>query len=354
MPENLVSSVCGLKSKAFSRLRSGRFPALKASPHLRRKNSARRIMGHVLIALAPAVLGSLYLFGPAVVPLYLLSIASALAADALVQLVKTRRVSRFDLSPVVTGTLLAMSLPVTVPPWFPVLGSALAIWVAKELFGGIGFNFLNPALLGRAVLRLAFSNEMMQNPLPSPPFGMGQAVDVLAGATPLMAVKESGAFSNAQIWDSFTGLVGGKLGETSVLLLLIGVVWLVALGIIRLRIPLAMLCAIAVMAFVLGGPDGLFSGGWRVVLGHLMGGTTILGAFFMVTDYSSSPSAPRAQILFGVLCGVAIMLFRLYSPWSEGFTFAVLIVNCSVPLLNRWMRPRVLGEARPRPFKGTT
>lgn len=326
-----------LRDQNFAQLRAGRYPAKKASPHLRRPGSTRAVMGHVLIALAPAVLGSVYLFGAAVLPLYLLSIATALAADAAVQLIKTRRVARFDLSPVVTGTLLTMSLPVTVPLWFPVLGSALAILVGKELFGGIGFNFLNPALLGRAVLRLAFSDAMMQNPVP---------VDAVAGATPLMTIKETGTLSGASLWDSFVGTVGGKLGETSALLLLLGAVWLVAFGVIRLRISLSMLGAIAVMAFAFGGPAGLFSAGWQAVLGHLLGGATVLGAFFMVTDYSSSPSDPRAQVLFGALCGVATMLFRLYSPWSEGFTFAVLIVNFSVPLMNRWMRPRVLGEAK--------
>lgn len=348
MPESPQTSHPGspLQNQDFMQIRSGRYPARQTSPHLRHARGVQAIMGHVLIALAPAVLGSVFFFGPAVLPLYLLSIASALAADAAVQLIKTRRVARFDLSPVVTGTLLAMSLPATVPWWFPVLGSALAIVVAKELFGGIGFNFLNPALFGRAVLRLAFPGAMMQNPTPAPPFGTGAAVDAVAGATPLMVLKEGGALSNTELWDSFLGLVGGKLGETSALLLLAGAVWLLALGIIRPRIPLATLGTIAVLAVVLGGPAGLFSGDWRVVLGHLLGGASLLGAFFMVTDYSSSPSAPSAQVLFGVLCGAAIMLFRLYSPWSEGFTFAVLLVNLAVPAMNRWVRPRVLGEQK--------
>lgn len=237
-----------------------------------------------------------------------------------------------------------MSLPVTVPLWFPVLGSALGILVAKELFGGIGFNFLNPALFGRAVLRLAFSNAMMQNPAPAPPFGQGAVVDALAGATPLAILKQGGSPGNSELWNSFTSLVGGKLGETSALLLLIGAVWLLAFGVIRLRIPLAFLGTIAAMALVFGGPGGLFSADWRVVLQHLLGGASILGAFFMVTDYSSSPTSPLAQVLFGVLCGVATMLFRLYSPWAEGFTFAVLMINLAVPAMNLWIRPRVLGE----------
>lgn len=331
-------------TRRFASVRSGRYPAMRPSPHLRSPRTTRGVMGHVLIALAPAVLGSVYFFGFRVLLIYLVSVGTALCTDAAVQLVKTRSVSRFDLSPIVTGVLLAVSLPANIPLWFPAVGAVLGILIAKELFGGIGFNFLNPALFGRAVLRLAFSDAMMQNPQPAPPFGLGAGVDAVAGPTPLMVLKQGGSLTGTQLLDSFTGNVAGKLGETSVLLLLIGVVWLLAFGIIWLRIPLAMLGAIAVMAFIFGGPAGLFSAGWRVVLGHLIGGTSILGAFFMATDYSSSPSSPLAQVLFGALCGVLIMLFRLFSPWSEGFTFAVLIANLAVPAMNRWIRPRVLGE----------
>ena len=302
----------------------------------------------MLIALVPAVLGSDFLFGLGVLPYYLVAVVSALAADWVVKLVKTKRISRFDLSPVVTGVLLAMSLPLGVPLWFAMLGPVIGIVVAKELFGGIGFNFLNPALFGRLVLRLLFAEEMLQNPLPRVPFGMASDIDVMAQATPLAIVKEGGALTSGELWDSFLGLTGGKMGETSALLLLMGAVWLFAFRIIRPRIPVAFLASIAAMAFVFGGPQGLFSGTWQTVAGHLLGGATVLGAFFMITDYSSSPSAPAAQILFGVLCGVVTMLFRLYSPWSEGFTFAILIVNLCVPLMNAFVRPRVLGEKRMR------
>ncbi|MDL2253505.1 RnfABCDGE type electron transport complex subunit D [Ruminococcaceae bacterium OttesenSCG-928-I18] len=331
-------------AEVFEKNKESRFPALQASPHLRRGSGTRAIMGNVLLALLPATLGSVWFFGPAVLPYYLVAVFFALAADALAQFLRKRRVDTFDLSPVVTGVLLAMSMPLGTPLWFAALGPALGILVAKELFGGIGYNFLNPALLGRAVLRLAFPQQMSMNPAPSPPFGLGQSVDAVASATPLITLKEGGTLSAADLLDSFLGMAAGKIGETSALLLLLGAVWLLAKGIIRLRIPLAFLAGIALMAFVFGGNEGLFGAGWQTVLGHLLGGATMLGAFFMVTDYGSSPSAPLAQILFGALCGVVTMLFRLYSPFPEGFTFAVLIVNFSVPLLNRVIRPRVLGE----------
>lgn len=168
---------------AYPEARSRLFPAGGPSPHLRDARTTPGIMGGVVLALLPAALGSLYFFGPGVLPYYALSIFAALAADLCCQWLRNRRY-RFDLSAIVTGALLAMSLPLGAPLWFPLLGSALAIVVGKELFGGLGRNFLNPALLGRAVLRLAFSDEMMRNPVPAPPFGMGGASSACASPFP--------------------------------------------------------------------------------------------------------------------------------------------------------------------------
>lgn len=344
---NNSKNAAAYPASEFLKKRGGTFPLTQATPHLGTRTTTRTIMGDVLIALSPAFIGSLYFFGFGVLPYYLVGILSAVVVDLAAQWVRHRTFSGFDLSAIVTGTLLVMSLPLGVPLWFAALGSAFGVLVAKELFGGIGRNFLNPALTGRLLLRLVFSQQMLQNPLPNPPFGFGGGVDAMASATPLAMAKETGIVGNATLLDSFLGNTGGKIGETSALLLLIGAAWLIGRGVIRLRIPLSLLGATAVMAFVFGGQNGLFSAGYGVVLAHLLGGSTMLATFYMATDYGSSPSAPAAQYLFGALVGVINMLFRLYSPWAEGMTFALLIANCAVPLLNRLVRPRVLGENKP-------
>ncbi len=329
-------------------LRSQNTLAYQASPHLRKSGTVQRIMLDVLIALLPAVLGSLFFFGARVLAVYAVSVFTALLCDFLAHKITKRphTVKNIDFSAVVTGVLFAMSVPSTVPLWMVAVGAAFGIVVGKELFGGIGYNFLNPALTGRALLRIVFPATTMAAPLPAPLFGFSERVDTIASATPLQMVKAHETLSGTELWNAFIGLRGGKLGETSVLLILIGAIYLLYRGVISPRIPTAFFASVAAMAFIFAGPSGLFSADASAVLAHLMGGTTLLGGFFMVTDYGSSPSAPSGQVLYGVLCGVVTMLFRLFSPWAEGFTFAVLIVNLTVPLINRWVRPRVLGEAK--------
>lgn len=318
-----------------------------ASPHLHSGRRTKEIMQDVLIALAPAVLGSIYLFGWTVIPYYLVAVAAAVVSDVVWRkYIVKRGPYMFDYSPVVTGVLLAMSLPATAPLWFPALGAFVGIVLAKELFGGIGCNFLNPAVAGRGLLRILFVREMTRNAFPSPPFAMVADIDAVSGATPLMVLKEGGVLSNGELVASFLGTVGGKIGETNALLLLIGAAYLLWKGVIRWRIPVSMLGSMAVVALLYGGPNGFLSADYRIVLGYVLGGASILGAFYMATDYSSSPSSPAAQYLFGIGCGVLTMLWRFFSSYSEGFTFALLLMNCTVPLMNRYIRPRVLGESR--------
>ncbi len=315
------------------------------SPHWRKPTTVPDIMRDVCIALLPAAVGSVYLFGPVVVPYYVLSIAMGIVCDYFCRKIRGRPY-RFDYSPVVTGMLFAMSLPASAPLWFPVLGMAFAIIVAKELFGGLGRNFLNPAVAGRGFLRLLFVAEMTRNVWPRPEVPGQSVFDAISGATPLRLVKDGMSLTDDQLLASLFGTVGGKIGETSALLLLIGAVFLWRRKVIRLRIPLTTIIVIGIVAYCFGGPDGFLSADWRVAAGHMLGGATVLGAFFMATDYSSSPSDPRAQYIFAALLGVVTMLFRFYSEYPEGFTFALLIMNCTVPFFNRYMRPRVLGEQR--------
>ncbi|MCD8352307.1 MAG: RnfABCDGE type electron transport complex subunit D [Planctomycetaceae bacterium] len=312
-----------------------------ASPHLRDKPSDVSIMRDVVLALLPAIAGSIYIFGTRVIPYYLISVGMSILCDWLWQRAKDRHY-RFDYSPLVTGLLLAMSLPGNVPLWFAAAGAVLAIIIAKECFGGIGRNIFNPAIFGRGVLRIIFVAQMTRNIWPRAEVPYQVTADVVTGATPLELLKSGMDLDSGQLLASFLGVTGGKIGETSALLLLVGAAYLLCRRVIRFRIPVAMLGVIAIMAFLFGG-RGFAGGSLGVVAGHLLGGASILGAFYMATDYSTSPSAPRAQWLYGAGVGLVTMLFRFYGDYPEGFTFALLIMNLTVPLFDRYVLPRVVG-----------
>ncbi len=314
-----------------------------ASPFLRHPVTVEHIMRDVVIALLPAVAFSIYTFGLRVLPYYIISLIIGIALDYLCRKVRTRKRYRFDYSVVVTALLLAMSLPGNVPLWFPIIGMVIAIVVAKELFGGIGKNFLNPAIAGRFVLRLVFVQQMTQNIWPRLSIPVPEGIDAVTGATPLMLLVEGDRLTNAQLWASFLGNTGGKIGETSAVLLLVGAAYLLYRNVIRARIPFTLIGTIALIAWMFGG-DGLFRADLNTVIGHVLGGATILAAFYMATDYSSSLAAPLAQYIFAIGIGIITMLFRFYSEYSEGLTFAIIIMNCTVPLMNRYIHPRVVGE----------
>ncbi len=313
------------------------------SPHLHDDSGSRTIMLDVLLALVPAVLGSVFFFGYRVIPYYLISVAVAVFLDWVCRKVRGGN-RRFDWTPVVTGVLLAMSLPGNVPLWYPVLGAAVAILLAKELFGGTGRNFLNPAVTGRLVLRLLFVNQMTQNIWPRPGVPVPANLDAVTGATPLMIVKEGYAPENIELVASFVGNIGGKIGETSAVLLLIGAVYLLMRRVIRWRIPVTMIVTMAVLALLTGWAMGVTRELPQFVLGHILGGATILAAFYMATDYSSSPSTPSGQVLFAIGIGVFTMIYRIFGEYSEGLTFAIVGMNFLVPLINRYTMPRVVGE----------
>ncbi|MCD8138667.1 MAG: RnfABCDGE type electron transport complex subunit D [Planctomycetaceae bacterium] len=312
-----------------------------ASPHLRNKQSDASIMWDVVLALLPAIAGSIYIFGTRVIPYYLVAVAMSMLCDWLWQRAREEPY-RFDYSPLVTGLLLAMSLPGTAPLWFAAAGAVLAIIVAKECFGGIGKNLFNPAIFGRGVLRIVFVAQMTRNIWPRAEVPYQVTADVVTGATPLELIKNGMDLDGGQLLATFLGTTGGKIGETSALLLLLGAAYLLCRRVIRFRILVAMLGTIAIVAFLFGG-RGFAGGSWGVVAGHLLGGASILGAFYMATDYSTSPSGPLAQWIYGAGCGLVTMLFRFYSDYPEGFTFALLVMNLTVPLFDRFMLPRVIG-----------
>ena len=314
------------------------------SPHLHDQSDSRRIMQEVLIALAPAILGSIYIYGSVVLPYYFIAIIVAVSLDFIWRKFVRRTPYRFDWTPVVTGVLLAMSLPANAPLWFPVLGVAVAVIAAKEAFGGTGKNFINPAIAGRLVLRLLFVEQMTQNVWPRSGIPVPAQVDALSGATPLMILKDGEALDSASLAATIFGNTGGKIGETSAILLMVGAAYLLWRRVIRWRIPTAILATIALCAFVIGFSSNQTGELPSFIAGHLFGGATMLGAFFMATDYASSPSTRAGQIAFGIGVGVLTMAYRYFGAYSEGFTFALFLMNLSVPLLNRWTMPRVIGR----------
>ncbi|MGX7183190.1 RnfABCDGE type electron transport complex subunit D [Enterococcus pallens] len=326
------------KNRSFEALRSNRYPMMEASPHLLFWEKTDRIMKLVVLALLPSVAASIIFFGWRSLLLYVISIATCVICEILWFRIRRKTVPN-DFSAVVTAVLLAMSLPASVPLWYPVVGGVIGIVLAKELFGGIGRNLLNPALTGRAVLRLVFVQEMSANVQPQPWFSTS-GLDVVSTATPLMTAEAGESLSSAQMIDSLTGLIAGKNAETTAILLLLGGVFLLYKRVITWHIPLCMLATVAVVALIVG------QGDLTIVFAHLFGGATMLGAFFMATDYSTSPTTPKGEVIYGICCGLLLMGWRLFTSMPEGMTFILLIMNCFVPLIDHLIIPRVYGEKR--------
>ncbi|MGL9727776.1 RnfABCDGE type electron transport complex subunit D [Enterococcus sp. DIV0756] len=323
------------KHRSFEELRSPLYPLMEASPHLLFREKTDRIMQLVLFALLPSVVASIVFFGFRSLLLYLIAIGTCLFSEFLWFKIRKNTLPK-DYSAAVTGVLLAMSLPASVPLWYPALGGAIGIILAKELFGGIGRNLLNPALTGRAVLRLVFVTEMSANVQPHPFFSLG-GLDVVSSATPLMDAKAGESLSSGQLLDSLTGLIAGKNAETTAILLLLGGLFLLLKKVITWRIPFCMIGTVVIIALILGNGDP------TIVFAHVFGGATMLGAFFMATDYSTSPTTPKGEIIYGICCGILLMAWRTFSSMPEGMTFILLIMNCFVPLIDHWMIPRPYG-----------
>ena len=337
-----VDHVSGKSAQIFAEAQKN-FPPPEASPHIRGDNTTRNIMMWMIIALIPSMLGAGYYFGFRVWGLYLVAIITAqLCEIAWFKLCK--RELTWDLSAVVTAILLTANMPPSAPWYFPVIGSAFAIIVVKEFFGGIGFNFINPALGGRALLVGLFFTKMFEISWPDPPFNR-ITPDVVSSATPLAILNEGGSLSGQELFNTFVGNIGGRLGETSTLLILIGAAILLYKKIIHLRIPLTMLGTIAVIAFVFDGQN-FFTADLATVLGYVFGGGAVFGAFFMATDYSTSPTTPKGEVIYGICAGMLLMGWRLFTSMPEGMTFILLIMNCFVPLIDYLIIPRVYGEKR--------
>lgn len=309
-----------------------------SSPHVYDRDSISRIMLDVVIALLIPLIGGVYFFGVQALILAAVSVAACVVFEYLWCAVCKKKSTIHDCSAIVTGLLLAMSVPATLPLWMVIVGDFFAIVIVKQFFGGIGKNFMNPALAARALLLASFPVPMTTwvNALAS-----RGGIDAVSSATPLAVAKagEMGAYS---YMDLFLGKVPGCIGETSVLLLLIGAAYLLIRGVIHLRVPLFYLGTLAVVTFVFGG-ETLFAGDF---LYHLLSGGVVLGAFFMATDYTTSPITPKGKIIMGIGCGLITAVIRLYGGYPEGVTYAILFMNALTPLIDRLTLPKRFGEVR--------
>ena len=311
---------------------------VSSNPHVRSRVSTNGLMLAVIVALMPAAGFGIYNFGPRALAVILVTIASTVLTEFLfgVYKWKVRRDKRsllqsmtiVDLSAVVTGLLLALNLPVTMPLWMAALGGIFAILVVKMLFGGLGQNFMNPALAARCFLLISFPSAMM-----------AFDCDAYTGATPLAALK---AGEQVNVLDMFLGRTGGTIGETSVLALLVGACLLILLGVIDLRIPGSYIVTFGLFVVLFGG-HGLDP---AYLSAQLFGGGLMLGAFFMATDYVTRPITIKGQYVFGVFLGLLTGIFRVFGSGAEGVSYAIILGNILVPLIEKWTMPTAFGHRK--------
>jgi electron transport complex protein RnfD len=319
-----------------------------SSPHAHSGESVEKIMWTVVACLVPAALVGVYFFGPSAIKVLALSIGGCVLVEAGIQRLLKRPITISDGSAVITGLLLAMNLPSGAPWWLVLIGAAVAIGLGKQAYGGLGHNIFNPALVARVFLLISFPLQMTTWPVPKGLFAKA-ATDAVTGATPLGAVKEQvlakGTFTDlgASTMDLFMGNVGGCIGEVSAVALLLGGGWLLYKGYITWHIPVSFIGTVLVFALIMNQinperfADPLF---------HFLTGGLLLGALFMATDMVTSPLSTKGQIIFGVGCGLITFVIRLFGGYPEGVSFAILLMNATTPLIDRWTVPRKFGQVK--------
>lgn len=306
---------------------------VSSNPHIRAKDTTSRIMLTVVIALLPTTLFGIYNFGPKAALLTVISIASAVLTEFLFEKICKKKVTVGDLSAVVTGLLLALNLPVSVPWWIPVVGSVFAILVVKMLFGGLGQNFMNPALAGRCFLLISFSSIMTNFECAA-----------YSGPTPLASLK---AGEGVNVMDMIIGRTAGTIGETSMIAIVVGACILILAGIIDLKVPGSYLVSFALFV-------GLFAflSGRTVTPSYLSaqlaGGGLMLGAFFMATDYVTRPITKKGQYIYGIILGFLTAIFRIFGASAEGVSYAIILGNLLVPLIEKFTMPKAFGKGGER------
>lgn len=305
---------------------------VSSAPHVRAKDTTSRIMLYVIIAMLPATLFGIYNFGFRALLLVLATVASCVASEWIYNKIAHSKQTVGDLSAVVTGMILALNLPVNLPIWEAIVGGVFAIIIVKMLFGGLGQNFMNPALGARCFLLIAFAKDMTNF-----------ATDTYTGATPLAAMR---AGEPVNTMDLLVGTTAGTIGETSVIALIIGAIFMILMGVIDLRIPGSYIVTFAALTLVFGGFDINYT------TAQLCAGGLMFGAFFMATDYVTSPITPMGQILFGISCGIFTWIFRTFGANAEGVSFAIILSNILVPIIEKITIPTAFGVVKTKPAKG--
>lgn len=304
---------------------------VSSSPHVREKVTTSNIMLYVILALLPTSLFGIYNFGWRALVLIVVTIAACVISEFVFNKIAKRKQTINDLSAVVTGLLLALNFPSTLPIWEAVIGAFFAIIVVKMIFGGLGQNFMNPALGGRCFLVIAFAADMTS-------FINGTKYEGIASATPLAMIRNEG-LASVNVRDMLIGNTAGTIGETSVIAILIGAIILILFGVIDLKIPGAYILTFALFMCIFGKEAFSFD----YVVAQLCGGGLMLGAFFMATDYVTSPITPMGKIVFGIICGLLTGLFRCFGANAEGVSFAIILSNLLVPLIEKVTVPRAFG-----------
>lgn len=308
----------------------GRFVQL--APHIRSNESVTKIMRDVIIALAPAVVASVYFFGMNALIIYLISVVCCVGSEFIYQKLAGKESQIGDLSSIVTGLLLAMNMPAGVPWYVSAISSVFAIIIVKEAFGGIGGNFVNPALAGRAMAMLSWPQIMATYTVPG--------VDAASAATPLTIIKAGKDLASLpSLQDMFIGNIGGVIGETSALLLLIGACYLLIRKVIDWKIPVIYILTTIVFLFVFGIKAD-------IIPYEVLGGGLMLGALFMATDYSSTPQGTKGKIIFAIGCGLITALIRTKGNMAEGVSYSILLMNVASPLIERLTKTEAYGEAK--------
>ena len=305
--------------------------AVSSSPHLRDNVTTRRIMQEVCLALAPAGIAAIVLFGASAATLIAVSVITAVLAEFCWNKLNKQKTTVGDWSAVVTGLLLAYNLPAKAPVWIAVVGAIIAIILVKQMFGGIGSNFMNPALAARAILFVSWSSLMTSYPATQ------FMTDVTSSATPLNLLGK-GTVEGVNLMDLFLGNVPGVLGETCKLALLLGGVYLILRGIVDWKIPATFIATVFVCYLVKDGAE--------MALYQILSGGLFLGAFFMATDYATSPVTNVGRVIMGVGCGLFLFVIRAYASYPEGCSFAILLMNVATPLIDKYTMPKAFGEVK--------
>ena len=303
-----------------------------SSPHIRSTRTVKSIMADVVFALVPATALGVYYYGMHAALLVAVTIISAMIAEAAVQMIRKQPVTLHDLSAVVTGLLLALNLPPSVPLWIGVIGAVFAIVIVKQLFGGLGQNFMNPAMAARVFLVISYPKVMSVffEPL----------THAVSSATPMALIKAGELSALPGMMDAFIGKTAGTIGETSSAALLLGGIYLLVRQVINWEIPVAYIGTTFVLTFLLGGMDVGFS------LYSILSGGLLLGGIYMLTDYSSSPISKQGKIVYAFGAGLLTVIIRLYGGYPEGVMFSILLMNVCTPMIERYAAPKVFGGAK--------